>query len=161
MTVCFTGHRPQSLPFGFNEQHPDCVAIKESLKGEIIHCIESGATDFITGMALGVDMWAAEAVIALKSKYPNIRLIAAIPCPNQAQHWNKESVKRYEGILARCDEQVLVSETYFTGCMHVRNKYMVDHSDTVIAVYNQSESGGTASTVRYAKKKNKKIIFIT
>lgn len=66
----FTGHRPQSLPFGFNEADERCIALKQKLRDEIIRQIEeNGVTHFITGMAIGVDMFAAEIVLGLKSAY--------------------------------------------------------------------------------------------
>ena len=37
---CFTGHRMQSLPFGFNENDERCVKLKTVLKAEIIRLIE-------------------------------------------------------------------------------------------------------------------------
>lgn len=64
----FTGHRPQSLPFGFNETDERCIALKQTLRAEIIKLIEDeGVTHFISGMAIGVDMYAAEIVLGLKS----------------------------------------------------------------------------------------------
>lgn len=55
-TCCFTGHRPQKLPFKFDEQHPDCVRLKKLLRQELVRLItEAGVTHFITGMALGID----------------------------------------------------------------------------------------------------------
>ena len=59
----FTGHRPQSLPFGLNEADERCIALKQKLRNEIINQIENnGVTHFITGMAIGVDMYAARLV---------------------------------------------------------------------------------------------------
>ena len=73
----FTGHRPQSLPFGFNEADERCIALKQKLRDEIIRQIEeNGVTHFITGMAIGVDMFAAEIVLGLKSAYMALRLSA-------------------------------------------------------------------------------------
>ncbi len=40
-----------------------------------------------------------------------------------------------------------------------RNKYMVNNSDYVLAVWNGS-SGGTYNCIKYAKKQNKKIDYI-
>lgn len=43
----FTGHRPQSLPFGFNETDERCIALKQMLRAEIIRLIEQeGVTQF-------------------------------------------------------------------------------------------------------------------
>lgn len=73
----FTGHRPQSLPFGFNESDERCIALKQTLRAEIIRLIEQeGVTHFISGMALGVDMYAAEIVLGLKSSYEALLLKA-------------------------------------------------------------------------------------
>ena len=156
MTVCFTGHRPQHFSFGFDESHPDCVRLKENLKNEIMRQIRDGADTFICGMAQGVDTWAAESVLEAKSEFPYIKLIAAIPCPDQAKHWAKQAVYRYESILKKCDDTKIISPFYHGGCMHQRNRCMVDNSDVLIAVYDNSESGGTAFTVNYAKSKREK-----
>lgn len=67
----FTGHRPQSLPFGFDESDERCIALKSAMQERIVALIENeGVTHFITGMALGVDTFAAEIVLQLKSKRP-------------------------------------------------------------------------------------------
>ena len=74
-TCCFTGHRPQSLPFGFNENDARCYALKKALREQIIHLIEKeNVTHFISGMAIGIDMYAAEIVLDLKKSYPGITL---------------------------------------------------------------------------------------
>lgn len=160
MTVCFTGHRPQHFSFGFDEGHPDCVFLKKTLQDEILRQINEGADTFICGMAQGTDIWAAEAVLKFKDDFPHIRLIAAIPCPDQTKRWVKSSVLRYKTILEKCDEKITISPFYHAGCMHQRNRYMVDNSDVLIAVYDNSESGGTAFTVNYAKKLGKTIVNI-
>lgn len=68
-TCAFTGHRPQSLPFGFDESDKRCTSLKSVMRDQIVALIENeGVTHFITGMALGVDMYAAEIVLDLKSK---------------------------------------------------------------------------------------------
>ena len=79
-SCAFTGHRPQSLPFGFDESDKRCTSLKSVMRDQIVALIENeGVTHFITGMALGVDMYAAEIVLDLKSKYPHITLESAIP----------------------------------------------------------------------------------
>ena len=50
----FTGHRPQSLPFGFDESDKRCTALKSAMQDQIAALIEDKeVTHFITGMALG------------------------------------------------------------------------------------------------------------
>ena len=155
-----TGHRPQHLPFGMNENDERCVRLKEILKEEIINLIEKeGVTHFITGMALGVDLYAAEIVLDLKACYPNITLESAIPCETQAVKWSMAQRERYYDIAAQCDKETMLQCHYSPDCMDKRNRYMVDHADYILAVWNGCPSG-TGNTVRYAHKKGKSIIVI-
>ena len=118
-----------------------------------------GITNFISGMAIGVDLDFAEIVLKLRNKYP-ITLECAIPCPNQTLKWNSTDKLRYESILKRADEINLISERYTPECMLKRNRYMVDKSELVIAVFNGIEQGGTWYTINYAKRVNKVIELI-
>ena len=159
-TCCFTGHRPQSLPFRFDEQDRRCRKLKRVLRKEIERQIkEEGVTHFISGMAIGVDMYAAEIVLDLKRKYPQITLEAAIPCETQAVKWSEALRERYYDIAARCDKETMLQRHYTPDCMHKRNHYMVDAADTVIAVWNGSPSG-TGKTVQYAADQGKTIVII-
>lgn len=107
-TYVFTGHRPQHLPFGMNEDDARCVRLKEILKEEIINLIEAeNVTHFITGMALGVDLYAAEIVLDLKARYPSITLESAIPCETQAVKWSIAQRERYYNIAAQCDKKTM------------------------------------------------------
>ena len=58
----------------------------------------------------------------------------------------------YDRIKGYANEVFCLSERYFRGCMHQRNRYMVDHS-SVCVCYLTREDGGTASTVKYARRK--------
>ena len=83
ITCMFTGHRPQNLPFRFNEDDYRCQELKRRLAILIREKIENGITCFLSGMAIGVDCYAAEIVLSLKKEFPNISLYAIIPCSNQ------------------------------------------------------------------------------
>ena len=108
---------------------------------------------------MGVDTFAAEAVLLLKEEFPEIILEAAIPCEDQPAFWKTNDRKRYYKIAERCDISTVLQKRYTNGCMQKRNRYMVDNSDIVIAVWDGS-SGGTELTVRYAEKTGKKILPI-
>ena len=160
-TACFTGHRPNSLPCGYNEEHPACIKIKTQLRRMIIGLIEKKkVTHFIAGAALGVDLWAMEIVLELKDKYPNISLEAAVPCRSQAAKWNAHSKERYEGLLSLCDKVTVVQENYTPDCMMKRNEYMVNNSDYIVAVWN-GKSSGTGNTINYAVHQGKPVYCIS
>lgn len=152
-TCCFTGHRPERFSFGHDEKAPSCLLLKATLRLHILRAIGNGFSHFISGMALGVDLWCAEIVAEFKKEYPHITLEAAIPFAGQAKKWGQEYQDRYQKVLDACDTVTVLSEKYTRYCMHERDRYMVDHSALCIAVYNGSTKGGTAYTVRYAEEK--------
>ena len=118
-----------------------------------------GSTHFICGMALGCDMYCAEAVIELRKSFDDITLEAAVPYDGQEAKWSEQNCRRYRSILMQCDTTTLIQDTYTPGCMMRRNRYMVDNSNVLIACYNGS-SGGTWNTVRYAMEKDIEIIQV-
>lgn len=157
---CFTGHRPQKLSFGFNEEDERCVQIKQAIMEQTEKLItQCGVTHFIVGMALGVDIYSAEIVLLLKEKYPQITLECAIPCETQCEKWSEPMRDRYFYIVMSCDEETMLQRHYTKDCMQKRNQYMVDKSDYVIAVWNDKPSG-TGNTVSYAESKGKTVIRI-
>lgn len=159
-TACFTGHRPQNLECKFDPTHPLVAKIKDALKIKIIkHINDNNITDFITGMALGVDTWAAEIVLKLKEKYP-IHLIAAIPYLAQPDRWHVADINKYTYILDRCDEVNICQKEYTKSALMKRNQWMVDNSGIVIAVYDTNLKGGTYQTINYALKKGKVVDLI-
>ena len=159
-TACFTGHRPQTLTYLWDEQSKESVKLKDDIKRAIVELIEKyGVVHFISGMAIGVDMISAEIVLELKENHPEITLECAIPCETQANKWTEKYRNRYFSIIEMSDKETLLQTHYTNDCMMKRNKYMVDKSDYVIAVWN-GDASGTGNTVKYAKDKNKTIIQI-
>lgn len=150
-TVCFTGHR--EIPF------LKAGAIKNMLKKTIEDLIERGYCYFGAGGALGFDTLAAQTVLELKSKYPQIRLILVLPCLSQADRWSDRDKAVYEDIKNRADKVVYTAQEYFKGCMHKRNRHLVDNSSVCIC-YLTRKTGGTAYTVDYADKNGLQVINI-
>ena len=159
-SCAFTGHRPSLYRFGFDEEHPDCLKIKLLMAQKIGELISGGVKNFLSGMALGADIWAAEIVLGFRESDPEIKLTAVIPCETQADKWSAEQRERYFNILAECDETVYIRRHYTPSCMFERNRYLIDNSDVLLAVYNGCKKGGTAFTVRYAKSLGKEVIII-
>ena len=110
-------------------------------------------------MALGCDMYCAEAVIELRKSFDDITLEAAVPYDGQEAKWSEQNRRRYRSVLMQCDTTTLIQDAYTPGCMMRRNRYMVDNSNVLIACYNGS-SGGTWNTVRYAMERDTEIIQV-
>ena len=160
-TCCFTGHRPDKLPWGEDENHPCCIRLKEELSRLLEEAYRQGMRHFISGMARGTDLYFAEGVLALKARYPDITLEAARPCETQSSGWPEKEQRRYLEILDRCDYETLVQHTYDRGCMQRRNRYMVDRSALVLSVYNGIPKGGTAQTLAYAMRNKIPTMILT
>ncbi len=159
-TCCFTGHRPSKLPWGTDEGDPACVALKARMAEELERLYQRGCRHFITGMARGADLYFAEAVLALRTRYPGVTLEAAVPCRTQADAWPADERARYQSILDRCDVETLVQRSYTRDCMLRRNRYMVERSGTVLAVYD-GMGGGTLYTLNYAMDQGLETVILS
>lgn len=156
-TCCFSGYRPEKLPWGYHEDDPRCVRLRERLEDVASAVCASGISRFICGMALGSDMLFAEAVLLLKEEHPEVELEAALPCEDQAAKWSEAQRSRYFKLLSQCDVETYISRRYTPDCMMRRNMYMVDESSVLITVYD-GRFGGTMQTVGYAETNGIEII---
>lgn len=150
-TACFTGHR--ELPTD------DLSEISKRLEGTLVKLIEQGYRYFGAGGALGFDTLAAQVVLRLRERYPQIQLILVLPCLNQTRGWQQADVDIYEELKRRADKVTYTSESYFRGCMQKRNRHLVDNSSACIC-YLTKPTGGTAYTVNYASEHGLTIINI-
>ena len=142
--VCFTGHRPEKLTISEKQ-------VKQELEREIRQAIAEGYNVFISGMARGVDLWAAEIVVRLREDGLPIKLICASPFEGFESSWNDSTKKQYSSIIEAADLVRYICPHYSRSCFQIRNEWMVDHSARVIAVFNGGASG-TKNTIDYAKR---------
>ena len=150
-TCCFTGHRPQFFPWGGNTGDPAAVKILHALESEILQAIADGYTTFLYGGALGVDTWAAEIVLRLREELP-LTLIAALPFPGYNADVTENS---YRQTIAASDRILCVEPVRRMAALAVRDRYMVDHSSRLIAVYDERSQihSGTWRALCYAQEK--------
>lgn len=156
----FTGHRPMKLPWRYNESDVRCKALQRVLAAHIAALIGKGVTGFLSGMAEGVDQYMARIVLEFRKENPSLKLHCILPCVEQDLKWNASAREQYQNILQQADSIVYVSRSYHKDCMLERNRFMVDHAATLLAVYNGEVRGGTAATIRYAKKSGRDIIIV-
>jgi len=159
-TCAITGHRPEKLPWGYNENSEGCRRLRETLVAQITALADSGVTSFLSGMALGVDQIFAELVLAQRKKNPALELHCILPCMGQDNRWPEPARKRYRSIVQQADLRYYVNREYHHGCMLERDRYLVEHSDCLLAVYDKAQRGGTAATVNYARELHRKIILV-
>ncbi len=146
-TCAVTGHR--ILGDGF-----DAASLKAVLEG----LISGGYDTFLVGMALGFDTECFKILEEFRSKVP-LKIIACIPCPEQADKFSECQKKEYSRMLSEADGKIIVSPGYTSGCMQKRNRFMVDNASVLVA-YRRRDFGGTHGTVKYAEKNGVKVIEI-
>ncbi len=139
LSVAFTGHRRYA---------GQCEGALRAAVGQLY---DRGFRCFWSGMAVGFDLAAAEAVLALRRERPEIRLHCAVPFPGQADRFPSEEKQRYAKILRQADDVAIVSERYDPRCYLRRDEWMVDRSSVVVAWFDGSK-GGTRYTWEYARR---------
>lgn len=147
-TCCVTGHR--NIPAEKIEY------VKSELRKEIVRAIKDGYTHFLSGFAEGVDLLFAAIVVELKVKNPGLTLEAAIPYRNRMKAHNKE----FQRLIGQCSAVGIHCEEYSPTCYINRNRFMVQQSERVIAVFDGREKGGTLFTMRYAYTQDKDVVVI-
>ena len=149
---CFTGHRPEKISATEEE-------VKAWLEKQIDRAIADGYTTFISGCAMGVDIWTGQIVLRKKAENSSLHLIAATPWPGFGARWKDGWKEQYFALLHDADLAVNVCDHYHKGVFQQRNEYMVDRSNRLIAYYNGTP-GGTRNTIEYAEKKKIEVVML-
>lgn len=157
MVLGITGHRPQKLG-GYN----DATNRSYQIKGMLRKCfLQSKPSCVVSGMALGVDQWAAEVALEL-----GIKVLALIPCAGQDSKWPPASQTKYAELLERIVQaggsvEYVSTQSYHPALnqMQNRNQRIVDHSTEMLAIWDRTW-GGTGGCVRLAKIAGRPVTII-
>lgn len=138
MKVALTGHRPERL---------------RGHEAEVREWIEqqfktNNFSKAYCGMAQGADQ-----IFGSVAKENDIPIVCCLPFPKKKYHPFEEYLM--DGAWIYTAGQEYNKQNYF-----IRDKYMVDQSDVLLAVWDGIEFGGTYNTIKYAKEQGKKIIYI-
>lgn len=165
-TACaVTGHRPSRFKFKYNEDYSLCKKIKRAMLEQFKRLYdEKGVRRYYVGGALGVDMWAGELILRLKEQpgYEDIELVVVLPFEGHDAKWDDRSKRRMDFLLRMCSDCVIVGKEDRRENYIMRNCYMVDQADYLVAVYDDDRNmrSGTMQCVRYARKKQVPVILI-
>ena len=163
-TCAITGHQPTRFAFKYQETDSRCKRLKNRLREQFILLYTQGVRRFLVGGALGVDQWSGETLLKLQlePEYHDLELVVALPFQGHDKRWDERSRERLAFLLQHSTETIIVGDKEWRDSFIKRNRYMVDHADCLLAVYdnNRSLRSGTGATVHYAEKKGKPIIFV-
>jgi uncharacterized phage-like protein YoqJ len=161
-TACFTGHRKINGQY-YNHQNPtdDWQRLKTYLTAAITGFAAQGYNRFISGMAIGVDQLAAECVRDVRATMPLVELVAAVPFPGQPSNWPQASQQHYMDLINLASNVHIISDDpYAPQKMHLRDEWMINNSQFVIAVWDGRQGGGTNYTLNYALQNGKHVFAI-
>ena len=148
-TLCFTGHR----------RYVSSPGDEARLAAALVSALDDGYRAFISGMAPGFDLAAAEAVLRLRER--GVRLVAAIPFRGQPHGYTADDRRRYDALLEEADEVRVLADRYSHGCYYRRDEWMVERSARVICWYDgDSGNSGTRYTVRRALSAGLEIVNV-
>jgi uncharacterized phage-like protein YoqJ len=162
----FVGHHPMRFDFGYNEEEPLCVMIKEAMKSKILALYQCGVKAFYTDCELLVGLWAGELVLELMEKKPDehdLYLCCVMPYEEQPRKWPECFRNRYFALIENSSYNELISAQETDKCHQQCGRYLIDHAENVIAVYdngNVTRMENAAYTLSYAKRKGRQIIYI-
>lgn len=152
MILAITGHRPNKVG-GYDIPNPTYISVCQKIEKALI---KIKPEKMLIGMALGVDSWTANICNKL-----NIPYAAIIPFVGFNSLWNDEDKKRYDSLLKKSSEIIYVSPPPYTKeKLQIRNQYLVDNSDALLAVWNLEKNSGTYNCISYAISKNKLVYYI-
>lgn len=163
-TCAITGHRPTRFKFKYNENDNRCKRLKRRLREQFVLLYERGVRRFLVGGALGVDQWSGEILLKLQLEpaYKDIELVVVLPYPGHDDRWDERSKKRLAFLIQHSTEHLTIGKEPWRENFIKRNRYMVDHADCLVAVYDNDGNlrSGTMQTVNYAKQKTLPIVYI-
>lgn len=155
--IAGTGHRPDKVfSQGYksmNTEMPVLVTFAEQKLSEmeVSHVISGGAQGWDTALALA----------ALNR---GLELTMAIPCRGFERKWPVKAQELFWTICNKADQVIFIDETdywkgptgYHVAKMNIRNKWMTDHSEEMLALWNGTR-GGTFNNVEYAQQVGKPV----
>lgn len=144
-SVAFSGHRTY--------QDEAC----EELRCVVVRLYDEGYRRFLCGMAWGFDLAAGEAVAELKRTHSDVELVAALPYRNFSKLFHADDAAQYKRVIEEADAVVAVSDVESRAAYRMRNDYLVDNSSVLVAWFDGQPRGGTAYTVRRARRKGVRV----
>lgn len=164
MSACaFIGYQPRKQPFRTapNEFAWTCKRLKQRIHIEALRLTDEGVRIFISGMARGVETWAAEVVLEIRDSLParKIQLWTALPYDRHTAMWTDADRSRYQRVLDEADRIIHVGYEYTSECLETRNRYMLEASTHLIAVHD-GRSGAIQNIIDCARDKGLKVTII-
>lgn len=140
--ILITGYKATELGI-FSLKHPGIAIIKKALNKQIVSLIDEGLEWVIVSGQWGIELWAAEVVLELKSTYPDLQLAVITPFLDQEEKWSEEKKVIYQSVTQQADYVNSVSKKQYDGGWQFRekNKFLLRNTDGILLVYDEENAG--------------------
>lgn len=161
-TCAVTGHRPTRFKWKYNENNNGCKRLKKRMQEQFIVLYKKGVRRFLVGGALGVDQWAGEIILRLKEQpeYSDIELVVVLPFSGHDEQWDPRSRERLAFLIRHSAECIVVSKSAGQESYTQRSRYMVDHADCLLAVYDGNDKLYSEINQMIYEVKKKKLLIV-
>ena len=159
-------HRLTRFKWKYTENNNGCKRLKRRVRDQLIQLYEKGARRFYIGGDLGVDLWSGELLAELKEQleYSEIEVILILPFAGHDKDWDNVSRRRLSTLRQHCTDVIIVGTTENPPAVNykLRDQYMVEHSDFLLAVYDNALDNhySVDKVVNYSRKKKLGITLI-
>ncbi len=158
-TCCFIGSCTEDRLSSFEEKRTFLNNTELVIEESIIYLIECfSVTNFLSGMDIGFEQYAAEVVLKKKKDYPQITLEGVLPYETHSVNWTEAQRDKYYSIMEKSDREIMMQCHYTWDCMTKRNLYMINQSKHIV-FFNEG-AGEVDRLILFSKAKGRNIIVI-
>lgn len=143
-SILATGYRAHELGI-YNQKHKGIVYIKKAIENKLVPLIEDGLEWVVTAGQYGVDLWACEVALALKERYPQLKLSILSAYQSPEESWSEEKQIYYRELAGAVDYYGVVSQQPYQGSWQLvaRDDLLIRRTDGILLFYD--EDSGEAS----------------
>ncbi len=158
-TCCFIGSCTEDRLSLFGEERPFLNNTELVIEESILYLIECfSVTNFLSGMDIGFEQYAAEVVLKKKKDYPQITLEGVLPYETHSVNWTEAQRDKYYSIMEKSDREIMMQCHYTWDCMTRRNLYMINQSKHIV-FFNEG-TGEVDRLILFSKAKGRNVIVI-
>lgn len=152
-SLYITGYRPHELGI-FNDKHPGVPIIKKALENQLRPLIEDGLEWIVISGQQGVETWAAQVVLELKSDYPELKYSIITPFLEQEKNWNEHKQATYMHIVSKADFVTSVTKRPYEAPWQFieKDKFIIDNTDATLLVYDEENEGSPKYVLQLLRK---------
>ena len=141
-TCCFTGHK--------NLTQEQAIEALHLLIKRVNELTIEGYTHFISSFANDTDVLLAQIIGSFRYKNKDLILEAVIPIENKLN-----SLDKIKYALMLYNKVTVIQEQCGPECFQKRNKYMIDNSDVVVALWDEKTSKEAYNAIMQGHREKK------